>query len=129
MYDNMRKICTEKLSQLNKQTGYTSKVGQILSSKQAYYNPKLEEVASMLNISARTLQRKLKEEGQTYHHLLEEHQIEMASQLLSQPHTQVQEVAFMLGFTSLQNFSRAFKRKTGISPTQVKVNQKLSLTV
>jgi AraC-like DNA-binding protein len=129
MYDNMRKICTEKLSQLNKQTGYASKVGQILTSKQAYYNPKLEEVASMLNISPRTLQRKLKEEGHTYQHLLEEYQIELASQLLSQPHTQVQEVAFMLGFTSLQNFSRAFKRKTGISPTQVKVNQKSSLTV
>lgn len=123
MYDNMRKLCTEKLAQLAQQKGYASKVLHILSSKQAYYNPKLEEVAAMLNISARTLQRKLKEENQTYQQLLEEHQIEVASQLLCQPHIQVQEVAFMLGFTSLQNFSRAFKRKTGTSPTQIKTKQ------
>ncbi|MDO1450511.1 AraC family transcriptional regulator ligand-binding domain-containing protein [Rhodocytophaga aerolata] len=123
MYANMQKLCTEKLMQLKSQTSFASKVLQILSSKQAYYNPKLEEVAAMLNISARTLQRKLKEENHTYQSLLEEHQIEMALQLLSRPHMQVQEVAFMLGFTSLQNFSRAFKRKTGFSPTQVKHSQ------
>lgn len=127
MYDNMRKICAEKLMQLEKQTGYASKVWQVLGSKQAYFSPRLEEVAAMLNISARTLQRKLKEEGLTYQHLLEEHQIELASQLLRQPQIQVQEVAFALGFTSLQSFSRAFKRKTGISHTQVKANNKVVL--
>jgi AraC-like DNA-binding protein len=124
MYENMLQLCTQKLTQLEKQTSYASKVLQVLNSKQAYYNPKLEEIAAMLNMSARTLQRKLKEEGQTYQNLLEEHQIEMASQLLNRPQTQVQEVAFILGFTSLQSFSRAFKRKTGISPTQTKLNQK-----
>jgi AraC-like DNA-binding protein len=125
MYDNMRKLCEEKVAQLKRQKGYASQVLHILSSKQAYYNPKLEEVASMLNISARTLQRKLKEENQTYQQLLEEHQIDIASQLLCQPHVQVQQVAFMLGFTSLQSFSRAFKRKTGSSPTKAKTDQKL----
>lgn len=127
MYDNMQKLCTEKLTKLQNQKGYASKVLQILSSKQAYYNPKLEEVAAMLAVSTRTLQRKLKEEGQTYQNILEEHQIEIASQLLSHPHMQVQEVAFMLGFTSLQNFSRAFKRKTGLSPSQTKLNQQMIL--
>ncbi|QHT70117.1 AraC family transcriptional regulator [Rhodocytophaga rosea] len=120
MYENMLQVCREKLRQLEGKSGYASKVLRILHSKQAYYNPKLEEVAAMLNMSARTLQRKLKDENQTYQQLLEQYQIEMASQLLSRPGMQIQEVAFLLGFTSLQNFSRAFKRKTGISPTKVR---------
>jgi AraC-like DNA-binding protein len=120
MYQNMLQLCQQKLRQLEGETGYASKVLRILHSKQAYYNPKLEEVAAMLNISARTLQRKLKDENQTYQLLLEHYQIEMASQLLSRPGMQIQEVAFLLGFTSLQSFSRAFKRKAGISPTKVR---------
>jgi AraC-like DNA-binding protein len=123
MYDNMRQLCTEKLNQLQQHhISYASKVQQIITSKQAYYTPRLEEIAAMLNISTRTLQRKLKEQNQTYQQLVEEHQVEMASQLLRQPGRRVQEVAFMLGFTSLQSFSRAFKRKTGYSPTQIKVD-------
>jgi AraC-like DNA-binding protein len=120
MYENMLQLCTEKLRHLEGEAGYASRVLRILHSKQAYYNPKLEEVAAMLNIGARTLQRKLKDEKQTYQQLLEQYQIEMASQLLSRPGMQIQEVAFLLGFTSLQSFSRAFKRKTGISPTKVR---------
>lgn len=120
MYENMHKLCQEKLLELEGKIGYASKVLQILHSKQAYYMPKLEEAAAMLNISARTLQRKLKEEGNTYQQLLEDYQVETASRLLSRPGIQVQEVAFMLGFTSLQNFSRAFKRKTGVSPVRMK---------
>lgn len=121
MYENMLTLCSEKMGQLQGNSSYSNKVLQILNSKQAYFNPKLEEVAAKLNMSARTLQRKLKEEQQTYQQLLEEYQVETATHLLARPNTQVQEVAFMLGFTSLQSFSRAFKRKTGISPTQAKV--------
>jgi AraC-like DNA-binding protein len=121
MYEKMLSLCAEKMKNLEGHSSYTNKVLQILNSKQAYYNPKIEEVAAKLNISARTLQRKLKDEKQTYQQLLEEYQVETATQLLAKPNTQVQEVAFLLGFTSLQSFSRAFKRKTGMSPTQAKV--------
>ncbi|RYD56712.1 MAG: AraC family transcriptional regulator [Sphingobacteriales bacterium] len=120
MYDEMQKLCVQKLSELQAQTSYTGRVAQILNSKQTYYAPKLDEAAAMLNTSARTLQRKLKEEHTTYQQVLEAHQIEIASQLLKQPGTRVKEVAFALGFTSLQSFSRAFKRKLGISPTQLR---------
>jgi AraC-like DNA-binding protein len=118
IYANMLQLCADKMRQLESQTGYANKVLQILHSKNAYYNPKLEEVAARLNMSARTLQRKLKEENRSYQDLLETYQVETASLMLGRPHTQVKEVAFLLGFTSLQSFSRAFKRKTGLSPTQ-----------
>ncbi|WP_266367332.1 AraC family transcriptional regulator ligand-binding domain-containing protein [Tellurirhabdus rosea] len=119
LYDNMRSLCLEKLRQLEQQTGVSSRVLQLMTQKQAYYAPRLEDVAAMLGLSPRTLQRKLREEGRTFQELLEEHQIELASQLLRRPDVRVQEVAFQLGFNSLQSFSRAFKRKTGRTPSEV----------
>lgn len=120
MYENMSRLCEEKMRELQSQAGMASRVSQILHAKKAFYNPKVEEVAAMLNMSARTLQRKLKDEHKTYQQVLEEYQVEAASQLLTRPGTRVQEVAFLLGFTSLQSFSRSFKRKTGMSPRALK---------
>lgn len=119
MYEQMQQLCNDKLRELQHTAGYTSRVLQILNSKQTYYSPKLDEVAAMLNMTARTLQRKLKEEQETYQSILERYQADLALQLLKQPGTKVKEVAFALGFNSLQSFSRAFKRKTGKSPVEV----------
>ncbi len=127
MYGNMLKLCSEKLQALESNRTYAGKVLRIFNSKQAYYTPKIEEVAAMLNMSVRTLQRKLKEENHTYHNLLEQYKIDTALQLLSRPHTQIQEVAFLLGFPTLQSFSRAFKRKTGLSPSKAKEKKEVSL--
>lgn len=119
MYEEMQQLCSNKLRELEEQTNYSGKISRILNSKQTYYSPKLNEIAGMLNISPRTLQRKLKEEHTTYQDILEDHQVTMATQLLKHPGVKVKEVAFALGFNSLQSFSRAFKRKLGISPTRL----------
>jgi AraC-like DNA-binding protein len=120
IYEQMQELCTTKLRELQTQETYTARVIKVLNQKQSYYSPKLNEVAAMLNISPRTLQRKLQEENTSYQDILESHQIEIASQLLRQPHTQIKEVAFALGFNNAQSFSRAFKRKLGMSPTEMK---------
>gem|GEM_PF-1231312 len=119
LYENMRKLCAEKMDQLRQQSGLASQVQQLMMAKESYYAPRLEDVAAMLGLSTRTLQRKLREEGHTFQQLLEAYQIELAAELLRRPDTRVQEVAFQLGFNSLQSFSRAFKRKTGRTPTAI----------
>lgn len=119
-YEFMLKLCTEKLSSIQRSAGYYAKVKRILFTKESYYNLKIEEVAAMLNTSTRTLQRNLKEEGHTYQSILDEHLIESATTLLAKPGVQIQEVAFILGFESAQSFSRAMKKKTGKSPTSFK---------
>jgi len=119
-YEFMLKLCSEKLSGIQRSSGYYYKVKRILFNKESYYNLKIEEVAAMLNTSKRTLQRNLKEEGYTYQSILDEHLIESATALLAKPGVQIQEVAFILGFESAQSFSRAMKKKTGKSPTSLK---------
>lgn len=124
MYEHMLKLCSMQLKQLNASATLKEKVWQLLHRKEAYYLIKIEEAAAMLNMSARTLQRKLKEEQTSFHELVEQYQVDMAKQLLEDENHAVQDVAFVLGYQSQQSFSRAFKRKAGHSPTAYKTLSK-----
>lgn len=79
--------------------------------------PTLEEVASSLHVSTRTLKRRLQEEGRNFRALVD-HVLEMrATQMLREEGLSVSEVAFRLGYNDVSNFSRAFRRWTGQSPS------------
>lgn len=77
-----------------------------------------DSVAANFNISTRSLQRKLKEEGITYLEIVEEVRKTLAINYLSNNQYQVKEVAHILGYNELSAFTRAFKRWTGINPAE-----------
>jgi len=58
-----------------------------------------------------------RESGQTFHQFLMETRIKAAQTALERGEQTVTEIAFSLGFSSSQHFSRVFGEKTGISPT------------
>ena len=78
--------------------------------------PRLEDVAVELRISARTLQRRLLEEGMTFHNLVEEARREMAQHYLSQTSLELNETAYLLGYEDPNSFIRAFHKWEGTSP-------------
>jgi AraC-like DNA-binding protein len=80
--------------------------------------PTAEEVAQSLHMSVRTLHRNLREEGVTYSELLHALRQEQASRYLADPGITISEVAFLLGFSELSSFYRAFKRWTGTTPAE-----------
>ncbi len=118
VYNYMLQFCEQKLKELNTALNYADKVKNILHQKNSFYLPKIDEVSAMLHLSARTLQRKLKEENVQYHQLVEEYQITQAKNLLKQKEIQVKEVAYLLGYANSESFNRAFKKNTGMSPKQ-----------
>jgi AraC-like DNA-binding protein len=73
-------------------------------------------VARALHLSLRSLQRKLSSEGTSFSDLLEETRRELASQYLKQSRIALCEITYLLGFTDQSNFTRAFKRWTGVAP-------------
>lgn len=75
-------------------------------------------VASDLAMSATTLQQRLTERGTSFHELLNDIRQELATGYLRRSGTSITEIAYLLGFTDLSNFTRAFKRWTGMSPTR-----------
>lgn len=88
----------------------------VLKRSLAGQRPRLEEVAIELRMSARTLQRKLLEEGATFHDLMEEARHEMAQHYLRQPSLELNETAYLLGYADPNSFIRAFHKWEGTSP-------------
>lgn len=74
--------------------------------------------AHRLGISARTLQRRLHEEGTTFAKLVDEARHAMVVQMLAHRELAVGEVAFALGFSEPAAFHHAFKRWTGVTPAE-----------
>jgi len=77
-----------------------------------------DEIADSINVSQRSLQRRLKEQGISFTQLLESTRSELGLQYVRDPQRSFNEIAFLLGFAEPGNFSRAFKRWYGKSPSE-----------
>lgn len=76
----------------------------------------VEEVAEGLGLARWTLQRRLADVGLSYSDVVEAVRRDLAFLHLRQPHVSVAEIGFMLGYSEVSAFSRAFRRWTGQSP-------------
>lgn len=83
--------------------------------------PQMNEMAAALCLSARTLRRRLQEEGTTYFALCDEVRRTFAEQLLALPHLTVEAVAERLGYSEAAGFIHAFRRWTGMTPRAFRV--------
>jgi len=73
-------------------------------------------IAKKLFLTERTLQRRLQENGTTFKKLLTEVRIALADNYIRDSKLSLNEISFLLGFSELSSFSRAFKNWTGSSP-------------
>ncbi|WP_051311262.1 helix-turn-helix transcriptional regulator [Zooshikella ganghwensis] len=72
--------------------------------------PSLERVAAELSMNPRTLQRKLSQHNTNFNTLLTEVRKEMASYYMEKKGLKKGEVAFLLGFDSVNSFYRSYKK-------------------
>jgi AraC-like DNA-binding protein len=79
--------------------------------------PKRERVAGRLAMSARTLERRLKDRGVVYKTLVDDMRRRFALDYLRDRRHTVTEVAFLLGYSEVSAFNRAFRRWTGSTPS------------
>ena len=77
-----------------------------------------QELATLLNVSARTLHRQLKEEGASLQQLKDAVRFELAKQLLYRTDKPLKQVAAAAGFGNDKSFSRAFRAWSGNSPSE-----------
>ncbi|ROU01707.1 AraC family transcriptional regulator [Marinobacter sp. R17] len=73
-------------------------------------------VAGQLHMTARTLQRKLSQEGSSYQSLLDEVRQSLAEDFLCHTRMAIPDIALRLGFSEPASFHRRFKRNTGVTP-------------
>ncbi|MBZ0266734.1 AraC family transcriptional regulator [bacterium] len=84
--------------------------------------PAISEVAGRLGTSARTLQRRLADQGHTYQTLVDEARRQLAGRLLRETDYSLAEIAFMTGFSEQSAFTRAFKRWAGQTPRSFRLD-------
>ena len=78
----------------------------------------VSDLARQLGMSSRTLQRRFTARGITYHRFLNQTRHTLARSYLRQPRLTVSEIAFLVGYTDVSAFSRAFVRWTGVTPSE-----------
>ena len=79
--------------------------------------PTMEDLSRVLNLTPRTLNRKLNKEGERFLDLVKRVRSERACALLRDGRLPVTQIAYQLGYRDSANFSRAFRRELGITPT------------
>jgi AraC-like DNA-binding protein len=90
----------------------------------------LKRVARVVNISANHLSEKFKQvTGMNFVDYVARTRIEKARVLLQNPNQRITEIAFAVGFQSLSQFNRSFKKFTGQSPTQFRAAQPQAASV
>jgi AraC-like DNA-binding protein len=82
-----------------------------------------EDTAKQLNMSPRTLQRKLAEASLTYQQLLDATRRDLALRYIDDGGRSISDITFSLGFSQPSAFTRAFKRWTGSSPSDYRAER------
>lgn len=86
-------------------------------------NVSRDNVAALLNITSRTLHRKLREVGTSYGDLLSKLRLERSCDLLLETSQSVQAVARDAGFDEAHSFTRWFRQMTGQTPSEYRKNK------
>lgn len=78
--------------------------------------PGLNEMAVLLGLPVRTLRARLSQQGCSYQSLLDDERSQRAQEALANSSASVKAIAASLGFRDSSNFSRVFRRWTGLTP-------------
>lgn len=118
----MRKLMEEKantiLAKLAPEDDLIESLRRYLIPLLSQVMPTLKEAGEHLNISPRSLQRRLAQGGSSYQAVIDELKSEAAKAYLAKQEYSFLDVALLLGFADQSSFNRAFKRWTGKTPTQ-----------
>lgn len=79
------------------------------------------EIATRMHMSPSTLQAKLARQGVSFLQVLDDTRQQLALGYVQQKRLSITEIAFMLGFSDVSNFNRAFRRWTGKAPSEFRV--------
>lgn len=98
-------------------TTLTGSLRELLSNCLGPRMPGLSTAAEISQRSARTLQRQLQAEGQSYSTVVDQARFQVAVKHLEDPAIRITDIAFEVGYSDPAHFTRAFRRWAGVSPS------------
>jgi AraC-like DNA-binding protein len=116
-----REACERELLALGFDHTLPARVRRLISEAKSF--PSVEAVARGLHLSTRTLKRKLAGEGVTFTDMIDTERRERALRMLRSSELSLDAIAEHLGYSTLPNFARAFRRWTGETPATYRKRQ------
>ncbi|HEX4339193.1 MAG TPA: AraC family transcriptional regulator ligand-binding domain-containing protein [Polyangiaceae bacterium] len=111
------------LAELPRTRNVTESVRDLIIKELAGGQPTAAQVAVRLRMNQRTLARRLQSEGTTFSALFDDLRRSLALRYLLRTDLRISEVVFMLGFSEVATFYRAFRRWTGQTPVEYRRSQ------
>ena len=113
MLDYLEPQLKERLAEAMTSESFTGVVQQKLYQAIPSGVFTIEDIAASLGISSRTLQRNLTAEGTKFNQELQNVQKILAFSYFKNPEMKTEDVSYLLGYSEVSSFSRAFKKWTG----------------
>lgn len=108
------------ISNLNFDGSLSTSAKEVLGLQFLDGSPSIGRLARWGGISQRTLQRRLSDEGTNFSELLDDVRRDMAFRFLETGHETMDDIAAKLGYERQSTFTRAVRRWTGMTPSQVR---------
>ena len=111
------RLCEETLARLGKKTSSLKiKVENAIAVLLPHGEMHFDAVAAELGMSGRTLARRLASEGHSFSKILDGLRSALARRYLAESEMSISEIAWLLGYSQVANFTHAFHRWTGTNP-------------
>lgn len=112
----VKKQCEQEMAVLGYEVNIVDQVRKALGISSGGY-PDLSTLADRLHMSSRTLKRKLQAHGMQFQQILDEVRKRDSVRFLQDPTMKIDDIAVRLGYNDPSNFTRAFRKWMGCSPS------------
>lgn len=108
----------EELKQESSNDNFSERVRLAIQQKLTGRRPTIDDIADVLHVSSRTLQRRLQDTGSSFQRVLEEARHQLARHYLNNSVLELNEAAYLLGYEDGNSFVHAFRTWEGVPPAR-----------
>lgn len=116
LYDQLSRQIQALEEKYQLEEEFSSKISLLIEQRMHSLDCTQPDIARLLSIHPKSLQRELKRRGTTFRNLKAELRLDMAERYLRDSDIPLTTVADILGFSELSSFSHAFHGRHGMSP-------------
>lgn len=116
------------LEKMQGQSGVAARVHTDLAAHIGSEAVSMQKTAKRLALGVATLRRKLQGEGTSFSEIVDDLRRDLAERYLKERTSAISEIAFLLGFSDVRAFGRAFKRWTQESPSEYRAKRAAGVT-
>ena len=117
-------LVEQRIRKLPRKLGLVAALENVFSEHPELLGQGIAQVSRRIGLEPRSLQRRLKEQKQSFADLQAHARYRMAMQLLESREQDIESISEQLGFSDRRSFTRAFQRWNGMSPSEFRARRK-----